>query len=282
MTMEQQNSVAPVEMATRDVQEAANEVHAVDTNSGDADTALGEAESTVTVTEAAPDLGDVKLILEAALLAATEPLLPHDLKKLFAGLISADTLRILLEEIRAEWAERSVELTMVANGWRFRVKPDYQMYLDRLNPEKPPKYSRAVMETLAIIAYRQPVTRGDIEDIRGVSVSPGILKALEDRGWIDVVGNKDVPGRPELFASTKKFLDDLNLRSLDELPPLHELRDTLDMQGQAELLSAPEIGTSESPASDPGATMKIDMQHEASGPDPSWPALPDSSAEGIP
>ncbi len=280
--MEQQNSVAPVEMATHDVQEAANEVHAVDTNSADADTALGEAESAFAAAEAAPDLRDVKLILEAALLAATEPLLPHDLKKLFAGQISAETLRILLEEIRAEWAERSVELTLVANGWRFRVKPDYQMYLDRLNPEKPPKYSRAVMETLAIIAYRQPVTRGDIEDIRGVSVSPGILKALEDRGWIDVVGNKDVPGRPELFASTKKFLDDLNLRSLDELPPLHELRDTLDIAGQAELLSAAEIGRSESSVSDPGATMQIDMQHEASGPDASRPALPDSAAEGSP
>ena len=182
--------------------------------------------------EGVPDLGEVKRALEAALLAASEPLHTGDLKKLFDGQISGDTLRNVLEEVRTDWAGRSVELTMVANGWRFRVKPEYQKYIDRLNPEKPPKYSRAVMETLAIIAYRQPVTRGDIEDIRGVSVSPGILKALEDRGWIDVVGHKDVPGRPALFATTRKFLDDLNLRSLDELPPLHELQSTLDMSAQ--------------------------------------------------
>ncbi len=175
------------------------------------------------------ELADMKRILEAALLSASEPLHTGDLRKLFDIKMSHDALRILLEEIREEWASRSVELTMVANGWRFRVRPEYQRYLDRLNPEKPPRYSRAVLETLAIIAYRQPATRGDIEDIRGVAVSPGILKALEERGWIDVVGHKDVPGRPALFATTKKFLDDLNLRSLDELPPLSELQATLDM-----------------------------------------------------
>lgn len=205
--------------------------------------AAGEPESGAAAAEAeeaTPDLKELKLALEAALLAATEPLQPGDLKKLFEGRISADTLRILLEEIRADWAEKSIELTMVANGWRFRVKPEYQKYIDRLNPEKPPRYSRAVMETLAIIAYRQPATRGDIEDIRGVMVSPGILKALEERGWIEVIGHKDVPGRPALFATTKKFLDDLNLRSLEELPPLHELQATLDMSAlQAPVAAAP-------------------------------------------
>jgi segregation and condensation protein B len=175
------------------------------------------------------DLKEMKLALEAALLAASEPMQTADLKKIFDTKMSHDSVRILLEEIRADWAGRSIELSLVANGWRFRVKPEFQKYIDRLNPEKPPKYSRAVLETLAIIAYRQPVTRGDIEDIRGVAVSPGILKALEERGWIDAIGHKDVPGRPALFATTKKFLDDLNLRSLEELPPLHELQATLDM-----------------------------------------------------
>ncbi|MDX2220241.1 MAG: SMC-Scp complex subunit ScpB [Burkholderiales bacterium] len=178
---------------------------------------------------AAHELVETKRILEAALLSASEPLQTSDLRKLFETKMSHDALRILLEEIREEWSGRSVELTMVANGWRFRVRPEYQRHLDRLNPEKPPRYSRAVLETLAIIAYRQPTTRGDIEDIRGVAVSPGILKALEERGWIDIVGHKEVPGRPALFATTKKFLDDLNLRSLDELPPLAELQATLDM-----------------------------------------------------
>lgn len=188
------------------------------------------------------DLKEMKLALEAALLASSEPLQTGDLKKLFDSKMSHDSVRILLEEIRAEWAGRSVELSLVANGWRFRVKPEYQKYVDRLNPEKPPKYSRAVLETLAIIAYRQPVTRGDIEDIRGVMVSPGILKALEERGWIDAIGHKDVPGRPALFATTKKFLDDLNLRSLEELPPLHELQATLDMNAmQGEIPAALEF-----------------------------------------
>ncbi|MBL8515727.1 MAG: SMC-Scp complex subunit ScpB [Betaproteobacteria bacterium] len=186
----------------------------------------------------ATDLVETKRILEAALLSASEPLQTGDLRKLFDTKMSHDALRILLEEIREEWAGRSVELTMVANGWRFRVRPEYQRHLDRLNPEKPPRYSRAVLETLAIIAYRQPATRGDIEDIRGVAVSPGILKALEERGWIDVVGHKDVPGRPALFATTKKFLDDLNLRSLDELPPLAELQAALDMTAGASAVEA--------------------------------------------
>jgi segregation and condensation protein B len=178
--------------------------------------------------------------------------------------MSHDGVRILLEEIRAEWAGRSVELSLVANGWRFRVKPEYQKYVDRLNPEKPPKYSRAVLETLAIIAYRQPVTRGDIEDIRGVAVSPGILKALEERGWIDAIGHKDVPGRPALFATTKKFLDDLNLRSLEELPPLHELQATLDMDAAAAAAPSALHWLSETPQH---AELPSDAEADAASPD---------------
>lgn len=165
----------------------------------------------------------VKRVLEAALLSSAEPLPITDLRKLFDEEIAADVLRRVLEELRSDWAEKGVELANVASGWRFQVRPEYQTFLDRLNPQRPPKYSRAVLETLAIIAYRQPVTRGDIEEIRGVVVSSGILKALEARGWIDEVGHREVPGRPALYSTTRSFLDDLNLRSLDELPPLEDL-----------------------------------------------------------
>ena len=165
----------------------------------------------------------VKRVLEAALLSSAEPLPIADLRKLFDEEIASDVLRRLLEELRTDWAEKGVELANVASGWRFQVRPEYQKLLDRLNPQRPPKYSRAVLETLAIIAYRQPVTRGDIEEIRGVAVSTGILKALEARGWIDEVGHREVPGRPALYSTTRSFLDDLNLRSLDELPPLEDL-----------------------------------------------------------
>ena len=175
-----------------------------------------------------PELAQVKRVLEAALLSASEPLTVTQLKRLFAGQIDADNLRKVLEELKDEWADSAIELTSVASGWRFRVKPGYQQYLDRIASERPPRYSRAVLETLAIIVYRQPVTRGDIEDIRGVAVSPPTLKALEERGWIDVVGHRDTPGRPALFATTRKFLDDLNLRSLEELPALEELSMALE------------------------------------------------------
>ena len=175
-----------------------------------------------------PDVSHIKRVLEAALLSSAEPLSVQQLKRLFAGQVDADNIRKVLDELKAEWDERSIELTSVASGWRFRVKPEYQQFLDRITNEKPPRYSRAVLETLAIIAYRQPVTRGDIEDVRGVAVSPPTLKALEERGWIEVVGNRETPGRPALFATTKKFLDDLNLRSLEELPPLEELQAALE------------------------------------------------------
>jgi len=169
------------------------------------------------------DLGEIKSILEAALLVAGEPLSATQMAKLFDPPLEQDAIRRLLEEIRDAWAARSVELTQVASGWRFRAKPELQPYLDRLTPEKPPRYSRAAMETLAIIAYQQPVTRGDIESIRGVAVSTYIIKTLEDRQWIEVVGHRETPGRPALYATTKQFLDDLNLRSLSELPPLAQL-----------------------------------------------------------
>ncbi len=177
------------------------------------DEIIEAAESPAPAPEREPlDLELVKRVLEAALLCAPEPLTVMQLKRLFAGELDVDSLRKILDELREEWAGRSVELTSVASGWRFRVKPDYQRYIDRITNEKPPRYSRAVLETLAIIAYRQPVTRGDIEDIRGVAVSPPTLKALEERGWIDVVGHRETQGRPALFATTRKFLDDLNLR----------------------------------------------------------------------
>jgi segregation and condensation protein B len=196
------------------------------------------------------DLETVKRVLEAALLSAPEPLTVQQLKRLFAGEVDADNIRKVLDELKAEWSERSIELTSVASGWRFRVKPDYQKFLDRISNEKPPRYSRAVLETLAIVAYRQPVTRGDIEEIRGVAVSPPTLKALEERGWVEVVGNRETPGRPALFATTRKFLDDLNLRSLEELPPLEELQSTVLAQLPAVAPSQDGAQSSDTPESE--------------------------------
>jgi segregation and condensation protein B len=173
---------------------------------------------------------EVKVVLEAALLAATSPLMIAEMRKLFEEEVGADTIRRLLDEIREDWKGRAVELVNLASGWRFQTRPAFQSYLERLSPEKPQRYSRAVMETLAIIVYRQPVTRGDIEDIRGVTVSSDVIKKLEDRGWIDVVGHRDVPGRPALYATTKSFLDDLGLRTLQELPALDEIVHNLEIE----------------------------------------------------
>ena len=169
------------------------------------------------------DLAQLKRTLEAALLSSPEPIPVTDLRRLFDADYGAEVIRRVLEELKSDWLERGVELVNVASGWRFQVRPEFQNQLDRLNPQKPPRYSRAVLETLAIITYKQPVTRGDIEAIRGVSVSSNILRVLEARGWIDIVGHRETPGRPALFSTTHAFLDDLNLRSLDELPPLEEL-----------------------------------------------------------
>ena len=173
---------------------------------------------------------EIKRIMEAALLSSQEPLSLVDLKRLFDDEIGPDVLRRLLDELREDWSARAVELANTASGWRFQTRPEFQPFVERLNPDKRPRYSRAVMETLAIIAYRQPVTRGDVEDIRGVNVSAQIIQTLESRGWIDIVGHRDTPGRPELFATTRAFLDDLGLRSLEELPALEEIAKTLSLE----------------------------------------------------
>ena len=173
---------------------------------------------------------EAKKVLETALLCTHEALSINDLKRLFASgaesnedAFDTDAIKAMLEELSHDWSERGVELMSLSTGWRFQSRPEMKVYLDRLNPEKPPKYSRATLETLAIIAYRQPVTRGDIEEIRGVAVNSQTIKMLEDRGWIDAIGHRDVPGRPALFATTKQFLDDLGLTSLDQLPPLQQM-----------------------------------------------------------
>jgi segregation and condensation protein B len=163
---------------------------------------------------------DAKRVLETALICSQQPLPVRELRVLFNDELNADTIKALLEELQNEWTQRGVELVHVASGWRFQSRPQMREYLDRLHPEKPPKYTRAVLETLAIIAYRQPVTRGDMEDIRGVTINALILKQLEDRGWIEVIGHRETVGRPALFATTRQFLDDLGLDSLDQLPLL--------------------------------------------------------------
>ena len=173
-----------------------------------------------------------KRVLETALLCSTQPVTVRDMRVLFDDALGADTLKDLLEELQLEWADRGLELVAVATGWRFQSKPELRFYLDKLNPEKPPKYSRAVMETLAIIAYRQPVTRGDMEDIRGVTINTLILKQLEDRGWVEVIGHRESVGRPGLYATTRHFLDDLGLSSLDQLPLLQ------NVEGQAAVLAS--------------------------------------------
>ena len=189
---------------------------------------------------------EAKRILEAALLAAPEPLAVADLKRLFDEELAADVLKRLLGELREEWQDRAVELVQLASGWRFQTRAEFRPYVERLFPEKPPRYSRAVMETLAIIAYRQPVTRGDIEDVRGVVVSTQIVQSLEARGWIDIVGHRETPGRPALYATTKKFLDDLGLRTLEELPPLEEIAQTLQLEpAPAQAAAAPADSESE-------------------------------------
>jgi segregation and condensation protein B len=163
---------------------------------------------------------DAKRVLETALICSQQPLQLRELRVLFNDELGADTLKALLADLQNDWAQRGVELMQVASGWRFQSRPHMREYLDRLHPEKPPKYTRAVLETLAIIAYRQPVTRGDMEEIRGVTINTQILKQLEDRGWIEAIGHREAPGRPSLYATTKQFLDDLGLASLDQLPML--------------------------------------------------------------
>ena len=191
---------------------------------------------------------EAKRVLETALLCAREPMSIHGMKKLFAEVdgsgrpigagVGADTIKILLEELRQDWDGRGIEIVSLASGWRFQSRPEMKPYLERLSPEKPPKYSRATLETLAIIAYRQPVTRGDIEEIRGVAVNSQTVKMLEDRGWIDVVGHREVVGRPALLGTTRQFLDDLGLASLSQLPPLQQLADGPDSRSLEALEAA--------------------------------------------
>jgi len=223
------------------------------------------------------DIGQAKSVLETALLTAQEPMSITELRRLFEDGLGAETVRKLLEEIREAWSGRGVELVSVASGWRFRARPEMQSFLDRLNPQRPPKYSRAVLETLAIIAYRQPVTRGDIEGIRGVTVSTNIVKILESRGWIEVIGHREVPGRPALYATTRAFLDDLNLRSIEELPPLEDLGALVEANGagSSEVLTDPTM-----PALDTGAGNLSSASVE-SGPSETL-ALEDTDADVAP
>jgi segregation and condensation protein B len=166
------------------------------------------------------NMAEAKQVLETALICSQQPLQVRDMRVLFKESLGTDTIKILLEELKNDWANKGVELVAVATGWRFQSRPEMREYLDRLHPEKPPRYTRATLETLAIIAYRQPVTRGDMEDIRGVTINSLLIKQLEDRGWVEVIGHREAVGRPALFATTKQFLDDLGLASLDQLPLL--------------------------------------------------------------
>ena len=197
-----------------------------------------------------PSNPEAKRVLEAALLSAPEPLSIADMKRLFDDQVGPDVLKRLLEELRQDWEGKAVELAHLASGWRFQTKADFQPFIEKLDPDASPRYSRAVLETLAIIAYRQPVTRGDIENIRGVTVGAQIIQALETRGWIDVVGHRETPGRPELFATTKHFLDDLGLKSLEELPPLEEIARTVELAATA---GTPPPATTQPAANEPTA-----------------------------
>ena len=196
---------------------------------------------------------DAKRVLEAALLCADQPMQMRDLRTLFDEALEEPQLRDLLDEIRGEWAERGLQLTEVASGWRFQSHPDLAHYLEKLHPEKPPRYSRAVLETLAIIAYRQPVTRGDIEEIRGVTVHSQLLRQLEDRGWVETVGHRESVGRPALLATTRQFLDDLGLASLKELPALTAPGSEGEALGQ--LISGDDPASAELPFTDTGVAQ---------------------------
>lgn len=215
---------------------------------------------------------DAKRVLETALICAQQPLTLREMRSLFADAVGPDTLRSVLDELSRDWEGRGVELVAVASGWRFQSRPEMREYLDRMHPEKPQRYSRAVMETLAIIAYRQPVTRGDIEDIRGVVVSTQIVKQLEDRAWIEVIGHREAPGRPALYATTQQFLDDLGLNSLEQLPELEAgqapsaaVAEAAGLQG---LLLEAEAET-EAPA-----RLPVDGQSSSSGEVPSEATAP--------
>ena len=218
---------------------------------------------------------DARRVLETALICTQQPLTVRELRVLFNDELGADTIKDLLAQLQDDWAQRGVELVCVASGWRFQSRPEMRDYLDRLHPEKPPKYSRATLETLAIIAYRQPVTRGDMEEIRGVTINTQILKQLEDRGWVEVIGHRETVGRPALYATTRQFLDDLGLASLDQLPMIEAPQHA---QAMAEALSrgvdADQPGL---PIGEPDAT-----ETGGEGADPTTPAQADAAAESTP
>jgi segregation and condensation protein B len=218
------------------------------------------------------NLVDAKRVLETALICSQQPLPVREMKALFADAIGADTIKQLLEALQLDWSDKGVELVAVASGWRFQSRPEMREYLDRLHPEKPPRYTRATLETLAIIAYRQPVTRGDMEEIRGVAISSLLIKQLEDRGWVEVIGHRESPGRPALYATTRQFLDDLGVQSLDQLPLLDgpaSAASALDALAER-VADAPEIA--DSAALDHTEQMDIPLEvegaHQASASKP--------------
>ena len=204
---------------------------------------------------------DAKRVLETALICAQLPLPLREMGVLFNGALTADTLKLLLEDLQNEWSERGVALVHVATGWRFQSRPEMREYLDRLHPEKPPRYSRATLETLAIIAYRQPVTRGDMEDIRGVTINSMLLKQLEDRGWVEVIGHRETVGRPGLYATTRQFLDDLGVESLNQLPAMDTTSEQAAMLGQIEFGLRSSVDADGQPGLEPAAVL-------ADGPEP--------------
>ena len=206
---------------------------------------------------------DAKRILETALICAQQPMPLREMRTLFDDELGLDTLKALLSDIQQDWVQRGAQLVSVASGWRFQSRPELRLYLDRLHPEKPPRYTRATLETLAIIAYRQPVTRGDMEDIRGVTINSLIIKQLEDRGWVEVIGHRETVGRPALFATTRHFLDDLGLESLDQLP----LLDRAGLQS----------GSLHSPDQDP-ASRQSALEPQAGSPPQEAPPEPDALA----
>ena len=229
---------------------------------------------------------DAKRILETALICAPQPMPLRELRVLFDDELGADTLKNLLLELQDDWAQRGVELVQVAGGWRYQSRPEMREYLDRLHPEKPPRYTRATLETLAIIAYRQPVTRGDIEDIRGVTVNTQLIKQLEDRGWVEVIGHRETVGRPGLYATTRQFLDDLGLESLDQLPML----DTPSEQA-ASMFDALDQAAEDAPAAaatdaEPAATPDVEAGEPAAAPaakaEPESPSAPDADDSAAP
>jgi segregation and condensation protein B len=247
---------------------------------------------------------DAKRVLETALICANQPLPLRALRSLFDDQVGTDTLRSMLDELVREWEGKGVELVAIASGWRFQSRPEMREFLDRLHPEKPPKYSRAVLETLAIIAYRQPVTRGDIEDIRGVMVGAQIVKQLEDRGWIEAIGHRDAPGRPALFATTRQFLDDLGLASLDQLPALEgqapqvdafaslqpsllgEAQGALPLEEPEEVPSPPDPAAVEAPLSEdtalPSEAAPAAEDEPAAAPEPDTGETPPDAPNPIP